>query len=68
MIIKEEVISKYLLKFHEYVYDVIVYDIDSNIITYRYVYNEHHRSGSIHIKKYLKYYRKYKLEEFLKYV
>ncbi len=48
--------------------DVKVSRIRENSISYDYVKNNDQYFGSISKKIYLKYYRKYKLEEFLNYV
>ncbi len=69
MIIKEEVIWRYLNDKGVYnISDVKVSRIRENSISYDYVKNNDQYFGSISKKIYLKYYRKYKLEEFLNYV
>lgn len=69
MIFKEEVIWRYLNDKGVYnISDVKVSRIRENSISYDYVKNNDQYFGSISKKIYLKYYRKYKLEEFLNYV
>lgn len=68
MVFEEEVISKYLNKKGIYPTDIKLYSFNENCINYSYIKNNDRYLSSISKKIYLKYYRKYKLEEFLNYV
>lgn len=69
MVFEEEVIWKYLNdKGVCTISGVQVSRIGENSISYYYVKNNYQCVGSISKKIYLKYYRKYQLEEFLNYI
>ena len=74
MEIDKKIISEYIINEMGYT-DVSTITIierdqmgDDTLITYSFISNNHYYHRTILESKYLKYYRKYKLEEFLKYV
>lgn len=66
MVFKSEVISKYLKKKGIYPTDIKLYSFNENCIKYIYIKNNDRYLSSISMGIYLKYYRKYKLDEILK--
>ena len=68
MIFREEVICRYLKDKGVYPTDIKLYNFNENCISYSYIKNNDRYLSSISKRIYLKYYREYKLEEFLNYV
>lgn len=68
MIFKEKVIREYLKKKGVYPTDIKLYSLNEKCINYSYIKNNDRYLSSISNKIYLKYFRKYKLEDFLNYV